>query len=189
VATNNTVQYTITAKDQASAVFAQVATKAKGVGANIAESFAMVGAAAFAMRGTVKDGLGVLSGDFTKLGSLLGALPGPIGVVGQAVGDTMGRILDSTIKAADGYRKLSEKTGASIEFLSRFTEAADDVFISSESVNSALNIFASVLSRASRAVSSRPTSSSSTTRRWPISSVRSARMRSIPSSRPVRPKA
>lgn len=142
MATNNTVQYTITAKDQASAVFAQVATKAKGVGANIAESFAMVGAAAFAMRGTVKDGLGVLSGDFTKLGSLLGALPGPIGVVGQAVGDTMGRILDSTIKAADGYRKLSEKTGASIEFLSRFTEAADDVFISSESVNSALNIFA-----------------------------------------------
>jgi hypothetical protein len=142
VATNNTVQYTITAKDQASAVFAQVAQKAKGTGAAMAESFAMVGAAAFAMRGTVKDGLGVLSGDFTKLGSLLGALPGPIGVVGQAVGDTMGRILDSTIKAADGYRKLSEKTGASIEFLSRFTEAADDVFISSESVNSALNIFA-----------------------------------------------
>lgn len=142
MATNNTIQYTITAKDQASAVLAQVAQKAKGTGAAMAESFAMVGAAAFAMRGTVKDGLGVLSGDFTKLGSLLGALPGPIGVVGQAVGDTMGRILDSTIKAADGYRKLSEKTGASIEFLSRFTEAADDVFISSESVNSALNIFA-----------------------------------------------
>ena len=142
MAQNNTIQYTITAKDQASAVFAQVAQKAKGTGAAMAESFAMVGAAAFAMRGTIKDGIGVLSGDFSKLGSLLGALPGPIGVVGQAVGDTMGRILDSTIKAADGYRRLSEKTGASIEFLSRFTEAADDVFVSSESVNSALNIFA-----------------------------------------------
>ena len=55
MASNNTVQYTITAKDQASAVFAQVATKAKGVGANIAESFAVVGAAAVAMRGVVSD--------------------------------------------------------------------------------------------------------------------------------------
>lgn len=142
MAQNNTVQYTITAKDQASAVFAQVAQKAKGTSANIAESLAMVGAAAFAMRGTVKDGLSVISGDFSKLGSLLGALPGPVGMVGQAVGDTLGRILDSTIKASEGFRKLSEKTGASVEFLSRFTEAADDVFISSESVSSALNIFA-----------------------------------------------
>ena len=107
MAQNNTVQYTITAKDQASAVFAQVAQKAKGTSANIAESLAMVGAAAFAMRGTVKDGLSVISGDFSKLGSLLGALPGPVGMVGQAVGDTLGRILDSTIKASEGFRKLS----------------------------------------------------------------------------------
>ena len=145
MAQNNTIQYTITAKDQASAVFAQVAQKSKGTGAAMAESFAMVGAAAFAMRGTIKDGLGVLSGDFTKLGSLLGALPGPIGVVGQAVGDTMGRILDSTIKAADGYRRLSEQTGASIEFLSRFSEAADDVFVSQEAVTAGFTIFAKKL--------------------------------------------
>ena len=145
MAQNNTIQYTITAKDQASAVFAQVAQKSKGTGAAIAESLAMVGAAAFAMRGTVKDGLGVLSGDFTKLGSLLGALPGPIGTVGQAVGDTMGRILDSTIKAADGYRRLSETTNASVEFLSRFVEAADDVFVSQEAVTAGFTIFAKKL--------------------------------------------
>jgi hypothetical protein len=142
VATDNTVQYTITAKDQASAVFAQVATKAKGASAGIAESLATIGAAAFAMRGTVKDGMAVLSGDFTKLGSLLGSLPGPIGVVGQAVGDTMGRILDSTIKAADGYRRLSEKTGASIEFLSRFAGRPNDQRLFQFAVGNEFAVFA-----------------------------------------------
>jgi hypothetical protein len=145
VATNNTVQYTITAKDQASAVFAQVATKAKGVGANIAESFAVVGAAAFAMRGVVSDGFKVMTGDFSKLGSLFGSIPGPIGVVGQAVGDTLGKMLQSTVDAAEGFRKLSERTGATVEFLSGFTEAADDMFIKSDTVSAALGIFAKKL--------------------------------------------
>lgn len=138
----NTLEYAISLKDGFTPVLANAASKAKSFGSGAAEAFAVAGAAAFAMRGVVSDGFKVMTGDFSKLGSLLGALPGPIGTVGQAVGDTMGRILDSTIKAADGYRRLSEKTGASIEFLSRFTEAADDVFISSESVSSALNIFA-----------------------------------------------
>lgn len=145
MATNNTVQYTITAKDQASAVFAQVATKAKGVGAGIAESFAVVGAAAFAMRGVVSDGFKVMTGDFSKLGSLFGALPGPIGMVGQAVGDTLGKMLQDTVDAAEGFRKLSERTGASVEFLSGFTEAADDVFVKSETVSASLGIFAKKL--------------------------------------------
>lgn len=149
MAQNNTIQYNITAKDQASAVFANVATSAKGFGKSVADAFAntkeateKMQAAVSKVQTVVSSGFGAMTGDFSKLGSLFGAIPGPIGVVGQAVGDTLGRILDSTIKASEGFRKLSEKTGASVEFLSRFTEAADDVFISSESVSSALNIFA-----------------------------------------------
>ena len=86
MASNNTVQYTITAKDQASAVFANVSKTAKGVGAGIAEAAVLAGAAMFKMSGTVKDGFGVLTGNFSKLGSLLGALPGPIGAYGGGCG-------------------------------------------------------------------------------------------------------
>ena len=152
MAQNNTIQYTITAKDQASQVFANVSKTAKGVGAGIAESFAMVGAAAFAMRGVVSDGFKVMTGDFSRLGSLFGSLPGPIGAVGQAVGDTLGKMLQDTVDAAEGFRKLSERTGASVEFLSGFTEAADDVFVKSETVSAALGIFAKKLGGAEDAM-------------------------------------
>ena len=152
MAQNNTVQYTITAKDQASAVFAQVAQKAKGTSANIGEAFLAVGATAYAMRGVVSDGFKVMTGDFSKLGSLLGSLPGPIGMVGQAVGNTLGKMLQDTVDAAEGFRKLSERTGASVEFLSGFTEAADDVFVKSESVSAALGIFAKKLGGAEDAM-------------------------------------
>jgi hypothetical protein len=141
VATNNTVQYTITAKDQASAVFAQVATKAKGVGAGIAESFVLVGAAAYKMRGVVSDGFKVMTGDFTKLGNVFGALPGPIGQVAQSVGNALGSMIQETVDAVKAFDKLSQATGASVEFLSAFTEAADDMRISSETVSASLTVF------------------------------------------------
>ena len=105
----------------------------------------MVGAAAFAMRGVVSDGFKVMTGDFSKLGSLFGSIPGPIGAVGQAVGDTLGKMLQDTVDAAEGFRKLSERTGATVEFLSGFTEAADDMFIKSETVSASLSIFAKKL--------------------------------------------
>ena len=141
MATNNTVQYTITAKDQASAVFAQVATKAKGVGAGIAESFVLVGAAAYKMRGVVSDGFKVMTGDFTKLGNVFGALPGPIGQVAQSVGNALGSMIQETVDAVKAFDKLSQATGASVEFLSAFTEAADDMRISSETVSASLTVF------------------------------------------------
>jgi len=145
VATNNTVQYTITAKDQASAVFAKVASSAKSVGQSVADAAVLAGAAAFKMSGTVKDGFSVLTGNFSKLGSLMGALPGPIGVVGQAVGDALGGMIQRTIDTTIAFDKLSQVTGASVKFLSGFTEAADDVRISSETVNASLTIFSKKL--------------------------------------------
>ena len=145
MATNNTVQYTITAKDQASAVFAGVSKTAKGVGTGIAEAAVMAGAAMYKMSGTVKDGFGVLTGNFSKLGSLMGAIPGPIGVVGQAVGDALGGMIQRTIDTTIAFDKLSQATGASVEFLSGFTEAADDVRVKSETVSAALSIFSKKL--------------------------------------------
>ncbi len=145
MATNNTVQYTITAKDQASAVFSSVAKSAKNVGQSVAEAAVMAGAAAYKMSGTVKDGFSVLTGNFSKLGSLIGALPGPIGVVGQAVGDALGGMIQRTIDTTIAFDKLSQVTGASVKFLSGFTEAADDVRIGSEVVNASLTIFSKKL--------------------------------------------
>lgn len=85
---------------------------------------------------------GVLTGHYDQLGSLLGALPGPIGVVGSVMGDFIGGAVTDVLEAADAFDKLSQKTGMSVEFLSGFTEAADDVRISSDAVESSLLKFA-----------------------------------------------
>lgn len=83
-----------------------------------------------------------LTGDSQQLGSLFAMLPGPIGVASGAIVSELGKVVDSLTKTADGFRLLKEKTGGSIEFLSSFTEAADDVFVKQETVNASLTIFA-----------------------------------------------
>lgn len=85
---------------------------------------------------------GVLTGHYDQLGSLLGALPGPIGVVGQVIGDSIGGAITDVLTAADAFDKLSRKTGISVEFLSGFTEASDDVRVSSAAVETGLVKFA-----------------------------------------------
>lgn len=113
-----------------------------GVAEKVAVGALSIGIAAVKAKETVSNAFSVMTGDFNKLGSLMGALPGPIGKIGGMVGDVLGQILQNTTDAAEGFRKLSDRTGASVEFLSRFTEAADDVFVSSEAVASSLSIFA-----------------------------------------------
>lgn len=85
---------------------------------------------------------GVLTGHYDQLGSLLGALPGPIGVVGSVIGQFIGGAVTDVLQAADAFDKLSKKTGISVEFLSGFTEASDDVRVSSGAVESSLLKFA-----------------------------------------------
>jgi hypothetical protein len=130
----NALEYQINLRDGFSSVAEKVAMGAIGVGL-----------AASKMAKTASDAFGVMTGDFSKLGNLFSALPGPIGVVGQAVGNTLGKMLQDTIDTAEGFRKLNERTGASVEFLSGFTEAADDMFIKSETVSASLSIFAKKL--------------------------------------------
>lgn len=141
----NTLEYAIFLKDGFTPVLANAASKAKSFGSGAAEAFAVAGAAAFAMRGVVSDGFKVMTGDFSKLGSLFGSIPGPIGAVGEAVGNTLGRMLQSTIDTTEGFRKLSETTDASVRFLSRFSEAADDAFVSQEAVTAGFTVFAKKL--------------------------------------------
>lgn len=85
---------------------------------------------------------GVLTGHYDQLGSLLGALPGPIGVVGSVIGQFIGGAVTDVLEAADAFDKLSQKTGMSVEFLSGFTEASDDVRVSSDAVENSLLKFA-----------------------------------------------
>jgi hypothetical protein len=83
---------------------------------------------------------GVLTGDYEKLGSVLGALPGPIGVVGGAIGDFVGKAIGDTARYADTVDKLSQKIGESAQFTSSFIEASDDLRVSQDTVNNSLSI-------------------------------------------------
>lgn len=64
----------------------------------------------------------------------VGAAAGGLALVGKAALDAAANVQQMAL----AYDKLAQKTGASVEFLSGFTEAADDVGISSEAVNTAL---------------------------------------------------
>jgi hypothetical protein len=61
-------------------------------------------------------------------------------------------MITKTMEASEGFRKLSERTGASVEFLSGFTQAADDMFISADTVSASLTIFAKKLGGAEDAM-------------------------------------
>jgi methyl-accepting chemotaxis protein len=145
VAQNNTVQYTITAKDQASQVFSGVAAKVKGSVENIEKGIQNLSKTASA-------GMGALSGDFSKLGDAIGGIGGPAAAMGAAVVGALGSMITKTMEASEGFRKLSERTGASVEFLSGFTQAADDMFISADTVSASLTIFAKKLGGAEDAM-------------------------------------
>lgn len=130
----NLLEYGVSLKDSFTAVAGKVSDAALGIGVGIA-----------ALQGTASAAFSVATGDLTRFGDMFAAIPGPVGQVAQAVGNAFGVMLQKTFEASEGFRKLSEKTGASIEFLSGFTEAADDVFVSSDSVSAALGIFAKKL--------------------------------------------
>lgn len=93
----------------------------------------------------VAGGLQLAQGHYDQLGSVLRGLPGIIGVVTGAAGDMFGKAIDSTIEYTEAMRKASVVTGASVEFVSQFTEAADDQFVSQETVVTSLTRFSKAL--------------------------------------------
>lgn len=147
----NTLEYMIKLKDAFSSAFAQAASKGKESASNILGTLVGIGAGMASMKDTVSAGFGVLTGQYSQLGNLLGALPGPIGDIGQAVGDTIGGAMEDTAKYADTVGKLSQKIGESAQWTSSFIEAADDMRVSQDSVNTSLGIFARNLGNASDA--------------------------------------
>ncbi len=137
----NSLEYAINLRDG----FSGVASKVKG-------SVDDIGKGIQNLSKTASSGMSALSGDFSKLGDVIGGIGGPAAAMGAAVVGALGGILTKTMEASEGFRKLSEKTGASVEFLSGFTQAADDVFVSSEAVNASLTIFAKKLGGAEDAM-------------------------------------
>lgn len=105
------------------------------------------------MQSKVSGGLRNLGGPFDDIANKLDGIPIGLAAVGAGAGG-LAAVGKFAIDAANNvqqlalaYDKLAQKTGASVEFLSGFTEAADDVGITSESVNNALikfsdNLFA-----------------------------------------------
>lgn len=102
--------------------------------AKMQSGFAQGGAGSDAFAGQ----LAAIGKNAAQLGALMGG--GIAAVVGigkfalEAAGDLE--------KTALAYDKLSQKTGASVQFLSGFTQAADDVRVSSTTVNTSLVKFA-----------------------------------------------
>jgi hypothetical protein len=92
--------------------------------------------------GAASAATGVLTGDYEKMGAVLGALPGPIGVVGSAIGETMGRATAEFVSTTEAMRKLSLQTGAGVEFLSTFREGAKDMRVNVDAMDQSLRIFA-----------------------------------------------
>ena len=78
---------------------------------------------------------GTFSAEHGALGTILGALPGPLEQIGQ-IAEALGKMIKDTEQAAEGYRK-SARPLVQCQFLSGF-KAADDVRVSSEAVDSAL---------------------------------------------------
>lgn len=130
-------EFSATARNAASASQSSLSTLAGGA-LVIADNFDVI-----AQRSG--QAFGVLTGHYEELGSLLGSLPGPIGAVGSVVGQFIGGAVTDVLTAADAFDKLSQKTGISVEFLSGFTEASDDVRISSGAVETSLLKFARAL--------------------------------------------
>ena len=96
-------------------------------------------------------GFGVLTGHYSQLENVLGALPGPIGVVGGAIGGFLGQAMEDTAQYADTVDKLGGKIGESVEWTSSFIEAADDYRVSQEAVNTSLSTFSRNLGNATDA--------------------------------------
>lgn len=98
-------------------------------------------AAATALK-VVQDGADIMSGHYAKLGEVISSLPGPVAQAGGAVVSAVGAMVEATLEQAVAYDKLAKKTGASVEFLSQFTEAAKHANVSSETVTRSLEMFA-----------------------------------------------
>ena len=113
----------------------------KNVGGSSAGAIGLISTGFTGMAGTAKSAFGLLTGNYNELGNMLGQLPGPVGIVGKAIGDSLGAAMDETVKYTEAMRKASVTTGASVSFISQFTEAADDQFISQEKVTTALGKF------------------------------------------------
>jgi hypothetical protein len=130
-----TLQAILTLKDDFSA-------KMRGIGGTTSEALGMALVGANKLIPAVQSGFSLLTGDYSQLGNMLGALPGPLGAIGSTIGSTLGKAIDDTVQYAEAMRKASAATGASVEFISQFTEASDDLFIKQETVTASLNRFA-----------------------------------------------
>lgn len=145
---NNVLEYILSLKDS----FSGTLKKAEGAADNFGATVKNVGGASAGavnlistgftgMAGNVKAGFELLKGDYSQLGDLLGALPGPVGIVGKAIGDSLGSAMTETVAYTEAMRKAATTTGASVSFVSQFTEAADDQFVSQEAVIASLGRF------------------------------------------------
>jgi hypothetical protein len=119
----------------------------KGLGGALDE----IGQRARRLGDAFKEGFGnQLSSQLGGIGDAISALPGPLGIVAGAAalaGTAMVKLGLDTVAAAIEFDKLSQKTGASVEFLSGMGAAVRDADVNIETFNAGLVKFADNLTR------------------------------------------
>ena len=141
----NTLEYILTLKDNFTSSFKLAASEAGISSKSIIDSAMLIGMGVGKIAPISSAGFNLLKGDYAEFGTILGMLPGPIGQVTGAIGKALGSAIDETVKYSEAMRKASAATGASVAFMSQFTEAADDQFVSQETVIASLTRFSKAL--------------------------------------------
>ena len=105
----NTIEYLIRLKDEFTAKMQGAASVGQKGGAAIAQGMAVAVAAGLKFKDQISAGWDVLNGNYEALGTVLGALPGPLGEIGQIAGETLGKMIKDTEDAAEGQLAFREK--------------------------------------------------------------------------------
>lgn len=81
---DNTIEYLIRLKDDFSAKMTAASGAAAKGGVAIGQGLAVAAMSALKFKDTISAGWDVLNGNYAALGTVLGALPGPIGEIGRS---------------------------------------------------------------------------------------------------------
>lgn len=128
MATTNVIEYVVRLRNEFSGQADKISTSIKGMQQQLSGKLSAAG--------------------FDDLGAAVGRIPLGLAAIGAGVG-AVAAVGKAAFDAANDFTalalatdKFSQKTGASVEFLSTFTAAANDAEISTGTVNTALTKFA-----------------------------------------------
>jgi hypothetical protein len=139
------------ANDKNVRIVVEAITKGEGKLAGLQKSLGGIGDSAKKLGDSLSKGFNnQVSSQLGVIGDAIGAIPGPLGIAAGAAGLAGAALVKmglDTASAAIEFDKLSQKTGASVEFLSGMSAAVRDADIDVGTFNQGIVKFADNLSR------------------------------------------